>query len=347
MLFRSYGYLKYKRRTGLNTDRAVIVGTNETCKLLRKTIDRNPLLGNRFIGYLSSDPLDDKEILGKPENLEAVIREYNIQMVFVSLSLFSEEKNETDYLNLCYRLGVRLRFVPENQRWLRIKMNRDSVGDMVLINPLEIPLDKIDSRIAKRLFDLVVSILAILLLFWWLFPIIALLIKFSSKGPVFFIQTRTGINNKPFKLIKFRSMELNEQADIRQATFNDPRTTTIGKFLRKTNIDELPQFFNVLIGNMSVIGPRPHMLKHSEEYSGLIDHFLYRQYVKPGLSGWAQVNGFRGETDELWKMEKRVEYDVEYIENWNFWLDIRIIWLTLFDLKSIEFAEKKNNTTFL
>ena len=131
-------------------------------------------------------------------------------------------------------------------------------------------------------------------------------------------------------------MELNEQADIQQATFNDPRTTTIGKFLRKTNIDEFPQFFNVLMGNMSVIGPRPHMLKHTEEYSNLIDHFLFRQYVKPGVSGWAQINGFRGETDELWKMEKRFEYDVEYIENWSFWWDIQIIWHTLFDLKTLE-----------
>ena len=135
-------------------------------------------------------------------------------------------------------------------------------------------------------------------------------------------------------------MEINDLADIRQATYNDPRTTKIGKFLRRTNIDELPQFINVFLGNMSVIGPRPHMLKHSEEYSHLIDHFLFRQYVKPGVSGWAQVSGFRGETDELWKMEKRFEYDVEYIENWSFWWDIQIIWFTLFDLRSLENGNK-------
>ena len=135
-------------------------------------------------------------------------------------------------------------------------------------------------------------------------------------------------------------MEINDLADILQATFNDPRTTKIGKFLRRTNIDELPQFINVFLGNMSVIGPRPHMLKHSEEYSHLIDHFLFRQYVKPGVSGWAQVSGFRGETDELWKMEKRFEYDVEYIENWSFWWDIQIIWFTLFDLRSLENGNK-------
>ena len=332
----AYAYLKYKRGKGLNTDRVIIVGKNETCKLLRSTIDRNPLLGHRFVGYVTTDPSDKEEVLGTPENLESIIREHNIQMVFVSLSLFSDEKDETQYLNICYRLGIRLRFIPENQRWLKVKLNREPVADMVLINPLEIPLDKIDVRLLKRFFDLLISITCILLLFSWSFPIIALLIKLSSKGPVFFIQKRTGINNKPFNLIKFRSMKLNEAADIQQATFNDPRTTPIGRFLRRTNIDELPQFFNVLMGNMSVIGPRPHMLKHTEEYSHLINHFLFRQYVKPGVSGWAQINGFRGETDELWKMEKRFEYDVEYIENWSFWWDIQIIWHTLFDLKSIE-----------
>ena len=131
-------------------------------------------------------------------------------------------------------------------------------------------------------------------------------------------------------------MEVNELADIQQASIDDPRTTYIGRLLRRTSIDELPQFFNVLLGNMSVIGPRPHMLKHTEQYTHLIDHFLFRHYVKPGVSGWAQVSGFRGETDELWKMEKRFEYDVEYIENWTFWWDVQIIWLTLFGLKSLE-----------
>ena len=332
----AYTYLKYKRRKGLNTDRVVIVGTNETCQQLRNAIDRNPLLGYRFIGYIYLEPGNNTDVLGPQEKLESIIRENNIQMVIVSLSLFTNEKYESDYLNLCYRLGVRLRFVPENQRWLRIKMNRDSVGDMILINPLEMPLDKIDSRIIKRLFDITISIICIVFLFSWLFPIIAVLIKLSSKGPVFFIQKRTGINNKPFNLIKFRSMEVNELADIQQASIDDPRTTYIGRLLRRTSIDELPQFFNVLLGNMSVIGPRPHMLKHTEQYTHLIDHFLFRHYVKPGVSGWAQVSGFRGETDELWKMEKRFEYDVEYIENWTFWWDVQIIWLTLFGLKSLE-----------
>ena len=339
LYFFAYAYLKYKRRKGLNTDRVIIVGQNETCAFLRRIIESNPLLGYLFVGFVASDSFD-KDLLGNPENLETIIREHNIQMVFVSLSLFSDEKSGNEYLRICDKLGVRLRFVPENQKWLRIKVNMESVADLVLINPLEIPLDDIVARISKRIFDMFVSVVCIILLFSWSFPIIALLIKLSSRGPVFFIQKRTGINNKPFNLIKFRSMEVNDLADIQQASIDDPRTTHIGRFLRRTNIDELPQFFNVLLGNMSVIGPRPHMLKHTEEYSHLIDHFLFRQYVKPGVSGWAQVNGFRGETDELWKMEKRFEYDVEYIENWSFWWDIQIIWYTLFDLKSLENGNK-------
>lgn len=333
-----HAYLKFKRKKDLNTDRVIIIGYNETTKILRNIIENNPSSGYLFIGFLSADACEGS--LGTPETLEEIIHKYNIQLVFVSLSLFKDEKDAKDYLNLCARLGIRVRFIPENQQWLQFKINKESFGDLIIINPLEIPLDDVGARLMKRSFDLIFSLICVVFLFSWLFPFISLLIKLSSKGPVFFIQKRTGITNKPFNLIKFRSMEINELADIQQATFNDPRTTRIGKFLRRTNIDELPQFINVILGNMSVIGPRPHMIKHTQEYSGLIDHFLFRQYVKPGVSGWAQVNGFRGETDELWKMEKRFEYDVEYIKNWSFWWDIQIIWYTLFNLKSLENGNK-------
>lgn len=206
----------------------------------------------------------------------------------------------------------------------------ESVGNLVVINPQETPLDDLGNRLLKRLFDIGFSLTAILLIFSWLFPLIAILIKLSSKGPVFFIQERTGIDQKPFKCIKFRSMNVNKEADKKQATANDSRITKIGSFIRRTNIDELPQFFNVLAGQMSVVGPRPHMLKHTEQYSELIEYYLTRHYVKPGITGWAQVNGLRGETDELWKMEKRVEFDKEYIENWELDWDLKIIWMTIF-----------------
>ena len=333
-----YNYLKYKRRNGLNTNRVLIVGQNETNRFLRKIIESNPMLGYSFIGFVSSNTSGDPEIVGTSTDLPSLIEKYHIQQVFVSLSFFSEENKGKEYLRICNQMGVRLRFVPENQRWYRSKLNMESVGGLVLINPQEIPLDDLGSRIWKRLFDLSFSSLAILLVFIWLFPIIAILIKLSSRGPVFFVQQRTGINNKTFNCLKFRSMTINKLADIKQAKANDSRITATGRFLRKTNLDELPQFFNVFRGQMSVVGPRPHMLKHTKQYSGLIEHYLIRHYVKPGITGWAQVNGYRGETDELWKMEKRVKYDMEYIENWSFWWDIYIIWLTIFGKKTFNNA---------
>jgi len=159
--------------------------------------------------------------------------------------------------------------------------------------------------------------------------LLAILLKINSKGPVFFVQKRTGINNKTFKCLKFRSMKVNNESDIKQAVEGDQRITAFGNFLRKSNIDELPQFFNVLFGQMSVVGPRPHMLKHTDQYSGLIDGYLVRHYIKPGITGFAQISGYRGETDELWKMERRVHYDMNYLENWNFWWDLKIVLMTI------------------
>lgn len=160
----------------------------------------------------------------------------------------------------------------------------------------------------------------------------SIVIKLTSPGPVFFKQERTGLRGEPFMCYKFRTMRVNRESDTMQATRNDPRKTKFGNFLRKSNIDELPQFFNVWKGEMSIVGPRPHMIKHTEAYSALIDKYMLRHTIKPGITGWAQVNGYRGQTDELWKMEKRVEYDVWYAENWNFMLDMKIIFLTVVNM---------------
>ncbi|MDE6354494.1 MAG: sugar transferase, partial [Prevotella sp.] len=156
-------------------------------------------------------------------------------------------------------------------------------------------------------------------------PIIALIIKLQSPGPIFFKQSRTGMNGREFQCYKFRSMHVNKDADLVQATENDPRKFAFGNFMRKANVDELPQFFNVLKGDMSIVGPRPHMLHHTEVYRDLIDKYMVRHFVKPGITGWAQVTGYRGETKELWQMEGRVQRDIWYIENWSIWLDLRII----------------------
>ena len=194
------------------------------------------------------------------------------------------------------------------------------------------PLDSLTNRIIKRAFDFVVS--AIFMIPFWLliYPIVAALTHRLQPGPVFFKQKRNGLNGKEFVCYKFRSMKVNDDADRLQATENDPRKTKFGDFLRRSSIDELPQFINVLKGEMSIVGPRPHMVMHTEQYSKLIDKYMVRHWVLPGITGWAQVNGARGETKELWQMEDRVKKDVWYVENWSFSLDIKIIFKTIWNV---------------
>lgn len=323
-------WLLIRFSNGSSSNRTIIVGMNETSFRLKEMLENNPILGFKFIGFVAGDGQNTAKSLGKNDQLSDIICKENIQSVFVTMPLTGFEENVVDYLGICNHWGVRLRFIPENQLLFKQRSQWESMGDLLLINPQEMPLDSLDSRIFKRLFDLVFSGLVILLLLSWMTPVIALLIKLSSKGPVFFIQERTGINKRTFKCLKFRSMQVNDQADVLQAKVGDTRITPIGSFLRRTNLDEFPQFINVFLGQMSVVGPRPHMLKHTEMYSRLIDHYLIRHYIKPGVTGWAQVNGYRGETNELWMMEKRIEYDIEYIKNWSFSWDVKIVCKTVF-----------------
>ena len=325
-----YTYLKLRRKKGFHVTRMVIVANCDTANVLRRIINNNPMLGYKFLGYIVHEySPDQKEVLGLTSNLEQLITSHNIEMIFSVQNTENLLFNKS-IVQRCDKYGVRLRFIPENNRLYASEHNSETIAEIAIINPHKIPLDDLGPRFWKRTFDIFFSLGMILFVFTWLFPIIAIVIKLSSKGPVFFKQKRTGINNRTFTCLKFRSMSQNTYSDTIQATVNDSRITRIGKFLRKSNLDELPQFFNVLMGHMSVIGPRPHMLKHTEQYTRLVKHYLIRHYVKPGVSGWAQVNGYRGETDELWKMEKRVEYDMDYIENWTFIWDLKIIFLTLF-----------------
>jgi exopolysaccharide biosynthesis polyprenyl glycosylphosphotransferase len=263
-------------------------------------------------------------------------------MIFVSTSWFADQQKKRKYIEICSSMCIQLRFATTDPLEDYTLTGKESLDNIILTNPLEIPLNYWNRRLWKRLADIFISSVAIIFIFSWLFPILAVLIKLSSKGPVFFVQKRTGLNKKTFNCIKFRSMQVNNEANSMQARRNDSRITHIGRFMRKTNLDELPQFFNVFMGQMSVVGPRPHMLRHTGHYSKLINQYLTRHYVKPGVTGWAQVNGYRGETDELWKMQKRVDYDMDYIENWNFWWDLVIIWKTIFSPNAYETARMEN-----
>lgn len=328
-----YKYLQYKRSKGINTLRTLIIGCNKTGFLLKRILESNPMFGYNFVGFACSDHKVESDLLGRPKDLEKLIDKHNIGIVFVTFSFFSNDTNLFDnskILEICNRKGIRLRLVPHRNLSVQNKISHETIGGLVAFNPQEIPLDYVGGRVLKRMFDILFSGLVILLLFSWLFPIVALLIRLDSKGPIFFKQKRTGYNNQDFNCLKFRSMKVNGESDSRQATANDDRITKFGAFLRKSNIDELPQFINVFIGHMSVVGPRPHMLKHTEQYSALIGNYLVRHYVKPGITGWAQVNGLRGETKELSAMERRVDADVEYMEKWSLPLDLQIVWLTIF-----------------
>ncbi|MFD2525429.1 undecaprenyl-phosphate glucose phosphotransferase [Flavihumibacter stibioxidans] len=225
---------------------------------------------------------------------------------------------------------VHFKFVPDYKIFVNRNIYVDFVDNIPVLSLRNEPLEDTGNRIKKRLFDIAFSSIVIILLLSWLIPLMALLIKLGSKGPVFFTQMRSGKNNRPFRCIKFRSLRLNTEANEKQVSRNDSRVTRLGRIMRKTNIDELPQFFNVFLGDMSVVGPRPHMLKHTEDFSNLYKQYMIRHFVKPGVTGWAQVNGFRGEITDNLHLQKRIEYDIWYMENWTLWLDIKIIFLTVF-----------------
>jgi Undecaprenyl-phosphate glucose phosphotransferase len=226
---------------------------------------------------------------------------------------------------------IRFKFIPEYYDYAKKPTFIQSFGHIPVISVRPEPLENMLNRSIKRLFDVVFSLFIILFVFSWLFPILAILIKLESRGPIFFVQERSGRDNKPFKCYKFRSMRVNKDSDKKQATRGDKRITKTGAFIRKTSLDELPQFFNVILGNMSVVGPRPHMISHTQQYSQLIDTFMVRHFLKPGITGWAQIQGLRGETQTTQAMLERVEADVWYLENWSFLLDMKIIFLTVWN----------------
>lgn len=230
-----------------------------------------------------------------------------------------------------------VRFTPGFFQFSASRYSLELFGNYPLITVRSTPLELNYWWGLKRIVDLIFSSLFLTLIASWLFPLIAFAIMIDSKGPVFFIQGRWGQKGKTIRVWKFRTMYhkatgAKKEGKFKQATYNDERVTQLGQFLRRTNLDELPQFINVFLGSMSVVGPRPHAIKHSEETLPLINNYMIRHRIKPGITGWAQVNGFRGETKEIGQMRKRVDYDIWYIENWNLFLDFQIIIRTAYNM---------------
>ena len=340
--------IRLYREAGRNTRMVTLVGSDiELVNIYRKLID-DATLGYKVLGYYGDDKLietiekverEEKINLSALKNLErkgsiedllaAMGRHEDLQLgdeLYVCLSRKDRDviKKLSRY---CDYKVVRFFYVPISVESIGLNLKRELMDDIEVYTTYEIPLQNMGNRILKRTFDIVFSMF-FLIPTALMFPFIWLIIKIQSPGPIFFKQARTGIDGKTFMMLKFRSMHVNADADKVQATKDDPRKYPFGNFMRKSNIDELPQFLNVLRGDMSIVGPRPHMLAHTEQYSALISKYMVRHFVKPGLTGWAQVTGFRGETKELWQMEGRVKRDIWYMEHWSIWLDIRIIWMT-------------------
>jgi putative colanic acid biosynthesis UDP-glucose lipid carrier transferase len=307
---------------------AVIVGGGRIGNDLHNFVTFNPERGYKIVGIFDDKPTDigQATYLGKVEDCIQYVKDNRVDEIFCTLPNSESSKIEKLMLDADKNL-IRFKLVPEFY-YTHKPTFVQNFGHIPVISIRPEPLENMLNRFFKRLFDILFSLFIILFVFSWLFPILAILIKMSSSGPIFFVQMRSGRDNEAFNCYKFRSMQVNKDSDKKQATRGDARITKIGAFLRRTNLDELPQFFNVLKGNMTVVGPRPHMLKHTEEYSHLIDTFMVRHFLKPGITGWAQVNGLRGETKTTEDMLERVQADVWYLENWSFLLDLKIIFLT-------------------
>lgn len=323
---------KSKRRAWVEYKKVVIVGAGPVGAELYKYINENDHLGYKVEGIFDDVVLqeagEDQKFLGKVEDCFNYALANGVTEIFSALPMHAFDKTKT-LMQEADKHMIRCRLVPDVKAFFDKNVLLELYGQMPILTPRREPLDNKANEIVKRAFDILFSSLVVVLVLSWLIPLVALMIKLDSKGPVFFRQLRSGKENKPFYCLKFRSMRLNGESDSRQAVKGDIRITRVGAFLRSTSIDELPQFINVLMGDMSVVGPRPHMLQHTRDYSVLINNFMVRHFLTPGITGWAQVKGFRGETREIIDMSRRVEADLWYLENWTLLLDLKIIFLTI------------------
>lgn len=316
-IYKSYIFKKSKKNT------VVLVGSGFSIEDLKSFLIENAIDS----GYQKIELLTNaNDLIGRLEQLK---EQFPISELYINLSEINN-KIIDDVSHYCDNNFIRLRLVLD---WHKLNSKQIETRQLSHTTVLNVPLTPLDdpyNTLLKRVFDVLFSFFIILIFFSWLFPILAILIKLTSKGPVFFKQKRTGLDNVEFSCWKFRSMAVNEDSDHIQATKGDLRITKVGSFIRRTSLDEFPQFFNVFRGDMSIVGPRPHMLKHTEEYSQLIGNFMNRHAIKPGITGLAQVKGFRGEIDSPELLANRVRLDTFYVNNWSLYLDLKIVFFTIF-----------------
>lgn len=315
--------------------KVVIIGYNEAAKSLvdhHLSTSRNIAVEGFFEDFENVNELSAFPIIGSPQECLQYAIDNNISEIYSTLPA-KEYPFLYDMAEQAENNFIRFKFATDFHAYVHRNVHVNYAEHIPILSLRNEPLDDIANRLKKRVFDVFFSLFVMVFILSWLIPLIALLIKLDSRGPVFFIQNRLGRDLNRIRVFKFRTMRTTEgDNQYRQATKDDPRVTRIGRFLRKTSLDELPQFFNVLLGEMSVVGPRPHPLKMNDDYKKIIDKYMIRHFLKPGITGWAQVNGYRGETKELQDIQGRIEHDIWYMENWTFWTDVKIIFLTVYNV---------------
>jgi len=328
--------LRRLRKRGYNMRQAAIIGGGPLAERLIHVISHDPTLGLNVVGIYDDrsqprqgrQPAGSTQVIGNIEQLVADTKSGKVDHIYIALPMRAEAR-VTDIL---YRLAdttATVYFAPDFFVFDLLHARMTSVGNVPVISVFDSPFSGVDGWV-KRTEDIALSIVALLMACIPMF-LVAVAVKLTSSGPVLFRQRRYGLSGREIYIFKFRTMTVTEDGSkIRQAKKGDARVTAVGAFLRRTSLDELPQIFNVLNGSMSLVGPRPHAVAHNEQYRTLVNNYMLRHKVKPGITGWAQVNGWRGETDTTEKMQKRVEHDLYYIQHWNLWLDVKIMWLTVF-----------------
>ena len=316
---------------GFIYDSLVIIGYNKTSIEFNKTISEHLYYGYKCVGFIDEHSIENSEIpyLGNLNNLEGIFKKQQIDEVLIALENH-EQASIRKCIELCDQYNVRVRVMPKLEDLTSKTEEIDNIGLISVINLNILPLDKWENKLLKNIFDKLFSLLFLLLIGIWLLPIIWILVRLTSKGPVIYKQERWGLNNKPIICFKFRTMYVNNgDSAFNQTSRHDPRITPLGNILRKFSLDELPQFWNVLKGEMSVVGPRPHPTPMNIASMETVNNYLKRHIVKPGISGWAQINGSRGEVRTHQEMEQRVNFDLYYIHRWSFTLDLQIILQTI------------------
>ena len=328
--FLLFFYLKkYRILSGNNFRNVVIIGYTEEAIRLKNLFETRNDYGYRFFGYFSNKKIN-KNIVGKIEDLKQFVIEKNIDEIYCSLNEITNEQL-SDFVDFADENNKSIKFIPDTKEIFTKNLQVDYYEMFPVLSLQKTILHEPTTKIFKRAFDILFAFLVIIFLLSWLVPLLSILIKLESRGPVFFKQGRPGLDEEEFFCYKFRSMRVNITTE-KEASKNDPRVTKIGKFIRKTSLDEMPQFLNVLLGDMSVVGPRPHLWSQNKLYGSKIKKYMVRHYVKPGITGLAQVKGFRGEIETDEDMVNRIKFDVFYIENWSLILDLKIIVQTVVNI---------------